>query len=151
VQQTRRQALGEFVRQTVERWAVRRPGAVYDIRQCEEGAGPIIEYDSTLCQAIENLLNNAADTGTDRVEVSCHWDDREARIIIRDRGPGIGSELLKDIGKPIIRASRNGLGIGLLLSHATVERYGGRIELLNAGDGGTEANLYLPLEREREA
>jgi two-component system sensor histidine kinase RegB len=49
------------------------------------------------------------------------------------------------MGRPIIRASRKGLGIGLLLSHATVERCGGRIELLNAEGGGTEANLYLPL------
>ncbi len=74
-------------------------------------------------------------------------DEREAWIAIRDWGPGIGGELLRDVGKPIIRASRRGLGIGLLLSHATVERYGGRIELLDASDGGTEARLYLPLDR----
>ena len=76
------------------------------------------------------------------------WDARELRISIRDWGPGIGGELLRDLGKPVIRASRSGLGIGLLLSHATVERYGGRIELANARDGGTEATLYLPVTRE---
>ena len=37
------------------------------------------------------------------------------------------------------------LGIGLLLSQATVERYGGRIELVNATGGGAEARLHLPL------
>jgi two-component system sensor histidine kinase RegB len=52
------------------------------------------------------------------------------------------------MGKPIIRASRDGLGIGLLLSHATVERYGGRIELRNAPAGGTIATLSLPLARD---
>jgi two-component system sensor histidine kinase RegB len=79
------------------------------------------------------------------VDVSYQCTAKEARITIRDRGPGISSELLLDMGRPIIRASRKGLGIGLLLSHATVERCGGRIELLNAEGGGTEANLYLPL------
>jgi two-component system sensor histidine kinase RegB len=145
VGQTRRQAVGEFVQHTVERWAVRRPGVVYEIARGEGGPGGVIEYDSTLCQALENLLNNAADTGTERVEVSYHCTGKEARIVIRDRGPGISAELLQDMGKPVIRASRKGLGIGLLLSHATVERCGGRIELLNASGGGTEANLYLPL------
>lgn len=145
LEQTRRQALGEFVKSTVERWAVRRPGAIYAISPGEAATGAVIEYDSTLCQALENLLNNAADTGTERVDVSYQCTAKEARITIRDRGPGISSELLHDMGRPIIRASRKGLGIGLLLSHATVERCGGRIELLNAEGGGTEANLYLPL------
>ena len=149
VQQTWCLPLGQFVQETLERWTVRRPGVVCTLlRPGEEGIGPLLEYDSTLCQAIENLLNNAADTGTDRIEVGYGWDARELRISIRDWGPGIGGELLRDLGKPVIRASRSGLGIGLLLSHATVERYGGRIELANARDGGTEATLYLPVTRE---
>lgn len=147
VQQTLSLPLDAFVKQTVQRWAVRRPGVVCDIRVDATGSPPAIEYDSTLCQALENLLNNAADTGTDKVQVSCDWDASEARIAIRDWGPGIDVDILQDVGKPVIRASRAGLGIGLLLSHATVERYGGRIELLNAGDGGAVATLYLPLAR----
>ena len=150
VQQTRSLPLDTFVAQTVQRWAVRRPGVVCDIQVHATGNPPAIEFDSTLCQALENLLNNAADTGTDRLQVSCGWDQREARIAIRDWGPGIDVDILQDAGKPVIRASRAGLGIGLLLSHATVERYGGRIELLNAGDGGAVATLYLPLARATE-
>lgn len=148
VEQTLASPLDDFVTQTVERWAVRRPGVVCDIvagPAGETGAPPVLEYDSTLCQALENLLNNAADSGTQRVEVRYDWDARHARIAIRDWGPGIALDILQDIGKPVIRASRSGLGIGLLLSHATVERYGGRIELINARDGGTVATLILPL------
>ncbi len=149
VQQTLTQPLEVFVRQTVERWSVRRPSVVYEIKSAAGGPGPDIEYDSTLCQAVENLLNNAADSGSERVSVNFSWDEHEALLAIRDWGPGIGSELLKDMGKPIVRASHHGLGIGLLLSHATVERYDGRIELLNATGGGTEARMYLPLVRKR--
>jgi len=145
VQQTLRRPLAEFVRDTVGRWAVRRPGVMYDIQCTEAGQGPEMEYDSTLCQAMENLLNNAADTGSERIAVTYGWDERELRIDIRDWGPGIDRKLLGDLGKPIIRTSGNGLGIGLLLSHATVERFGGRIELVNAAGGGTEARLFLPL------
>lgn len=147
VQQTLRQPLELFVRQVVERWSVRRPGVVYEIHPPAGAPGPDIEYDSTLCQAVENLLNNAADSGSEKVAVHFSWDQHEALLVIRDWGPGIGGELLKNMGKPVVRASHRGLGIGLLLSHATVERYKGRIELLNATDGGTEARMYLPLTR----
>ncbi len=141
-------ALADFVSNTVERWAVRRPGMRYQVRAGDPTDSAQIVADSTLGQAFENLLNNAADAGSDRVEISYGNDGTAAKIEVRDWGSGIAAELLEDIGKPIIRASRSGLGIGLLLSHATVERYGGRIELRNAADGGAIATLFLPLTRE---
>jgi two-component system sensor histidine kinase RegB len=145
IEQKQRQAAGEFTRQTLERWAVRRPGVIYSFNS--SGPGPVIEFDLTMAQALENLLNNAADTGSDRVEVAAQWDQREVRISVRDWGPGIAPELLEKIGKPIIHADKSGLGIGLMLSQATVERYGGRIELHNVNGGGTLATLTLPLAR----
>ncbi len=151
VDHIRRETLGEFVEQTVERWSVRRPGVVCTVLPPPAAPSPVLEFEPTLCQAFENLLNNAADTGSQRVEIRYEWTETEARIYIRDWGPGISAELLKDIGKPVIRASRKGLGIGLLLSHATVERCGGKIELHNVSEGGTEACLYLPLSKETGA
>lgn len=137
--------IARFVDQSIARWSVRRPGSSYQSICDGSGSIPVIRCDSTLSQAFENLLNNAADAGSKRVEVRYDWNNTEARISVRDWGCGIKPELLEDIGKPIIRAHRNGLGIGLLLSHATVERYGGRIELRNAEDTGAIATLYLPL------
>ena len=136
-------AVGEFARSTVERWAVRRPGVVHEI-DCP-GAGPEVSLDLTMTQALENLLNNAADSGSDRVEVTVKWDQREARISVRDRGPGVPNELLESLGKPIIHADKSGLGIGLMLSQASVERHGGHIELRNLREGGAMATLILPL------
>ncbi|KZX56792.1 hypothetical protein A3709_03135 [Halioglobus sp. HI00S01] len=134
-----------FVAHSVDRWAVRRPNIQYQTRTLVAGKAPQIPFDPTLAQAFENLLNNAADAESERVEVSLSWDASNASIEVRDWGEGISPDLLKDIGKPIIRTSRNGLGIGLLLSHATVERYGGRVELRNAEDTGAIATLTLPL------
>ena len=143
VEQKQRQAAGDFTRQTLERWAVRRPGVSYSFNS--SGPGPVIEFDLTMVQALENLLNNAADTGSERVEVAVQWDQREVHISVRDWGPGIPTALLEKIGKPIIHADKSGLGIGLMLSQATVARYGGRIELHNMKGGGTLATLTLPL------
>ena len=72
--------------------------------------------------------------------------DREAaRINVRDRGRGVAPELLESLGKPVIHADRSGLGIGLMLSQASVERHGGSIELRNLREGGALATLTLPL------
>ena len=144
VEQTHRQGVGDFARQTLERWAIRRPGVTYTFN-CQ-GAGPEVELDLTMAQALENLLNNAADAGSDRVEVSVDWSEAQATISIRDWGSGIPADLLEKVGKPIIHAGKSGLGIGLMLSQATVERYGGSIELRNLKDGGALAVLTLPID-----
>ncbi|HBO13619.1 MAG TPA: sensor histidine kinase [Halieaceae bacterium] len=144
----RRQPLDAFARETLERWAVRRPAVRHGF-ESQAGPAPAVLTEPTLAQALENLLNNAADSGGDRVEVSARWNDREGQVTVRDNGPGIPRELLADPGKPVLLGSRKGLGIGLMLSHAAVERHGGRIELRNL-DGGSEARLVLPLAPQGE-
>jgi two-component system sensor histidine kinase RegB len=136
--------LADWVNATVERWSVRRPGVRYTIQAPAPAGAPRIAIDATLSQALENLLDNAANTGSDTVAVKLTWDDQQIAIAVRDHGPGIAQDVLQRMGKPVVQASEGGLGLGLLLSHATVERYGGSIELGNAPGGGTIATLRLP-------
>lgn len=138
-------ALDSYVTNVVRQWAVRRPGVPYEIHCDTLGHAPLVASDPTLAQALENLLNNGADAGSERIAVHYGWDSQWARIRVRDWGSGFSPEQLEDVGKPIIRASRSGLGIGLLLSHAAVERHGGSIELHNAEGGGAIATLSLPV------
>lgn len=140
--ETQRQAAGDFARHTLERWAVRRPGTAYSF-DCAPGS-PVVEVEPTLAQALENLLNNAADTGSPTLAMHVEWDDQEVRIAVRDHGPGIDPALAQRLGKPVIRADRGGLGIGLMLGRAAVERCGGRLELRNHPQGGALAQMHLP-------
>ena len=143
VRETRSLPVGDFTRDTLQRWAVQRPGVVYEL-DCATGS-PLIEIDPTLPQALENLLNNAADTGSKKIAVAVSWDHTMTRIAVRDWGPGIATDKLEQLGKPIIHADRSGLGIGLMLSQASVERHGGHIELRNHREGGALATLVLPI------
>ena len=145
-----------FVRGCVDRWSARRPRISCRIASTGSGATPTIAFDQTLPQALENLLNNAADTGSESVEVTLDWDLQEVRIAVRDHGPGAPVALLARMGagpSATLAAghapapetdSQGGLGIGLVLARATAERHGGRITLANAEDGGCIATLYLP-------
>lgn len=145
-----------FVRGCVERWSARRPRISCRIASTGRGATPAIAFDQTLPQALENLLNNAADTGSESVEVTLDWDLQETRIAVRDHGSGAPAALLARMGTaptttqaaahtPAPETDREGgLGIGLVLARATAERHGGRITLANAEDGGCVATLHLP-------
>jgi two-component system sensor histidine kinase RegB len=147
-----------FVRGCVDRWSARRPRISCRIASTGSGATPTNACDPTLPQALENLLNNAADTGSESVEVSLDWDQQEARIAVRDHGPGATAALLARMGADPAATlaaahahaaapetdSHGGLGIGLVLARATAERHGGRITLANAEDGGCVATLHLP-------
>jgi two-component system sensor histidine kinase RegB len=145
-----------FVRGCVERWSARRPRMSCRMNSTGHGTVPSIAFDQTLPQALENLLNNAADTGSESVEVGLDWDLQEIRIAVRDHGPGAPAALLARLGSgpaALLAAGQGstpetdgqgGLGIGLVLARATAERHGGRITLANAEDGGCIATLHLP-------
>ena len=132
-----------FLENSVARWAVRRPGVPCELRRVQSGDVPAISCDSTLQQALENLINNAADSGSDRLRISLSWDPVACCIAIRDWGEGLPPQLENDPGKAVVLGSAQGMGIGLMLSHASVERFGGHIELRPMSDG-TEARLILP-------
>ena len=144
LQQLRTQRIDEFIAEVLERWHVMRPDARYRW-PAVVGHAPTLRVDDALQQAIINLLDNAADAGDAAVELSLEWDDAQITMRIRDNGPGLAHEIAEQLGKPFVTGKKHGLGLGLFLSHATVERCGGDIRLYNHPDGGTEALLRLPI------
>jgi two-component system sensor histidine kinase RegB len=65
---------------------------------------------------------------------------------IRDQGRGF-SEAAPPLPGTLFRTSKpSGLGIGLVLSHATVERMGGQLSMQPAAEGpGVRVTFQLPL------
>lgn len=107
-----------------------------------------------LTQVIQNLVNNAAKytpTGG-MIEVTAVRDAAEAVVSVRDNGIGIAAEHLPTIfgiftqlGSGLSRA-QGGLGIGLSLVRALVERHGGTVEAASKGIGqGSEFVVRLPI------
>lgn len=140
-----RAPVSRVVDTALQAWAARRPGVSCQLEVLGSGDSPAIAYDQTLPQALENLFNNAADTGSAQVLVSVDWDAENCLIQIRDHGPGVSPELQRSLRAP--PGQQRGLGIGLVLTRATAERHGGRLSLGNADDGpGAIATLQLPRE-----
>ena len=113
-----------------------------------------VEADPAALETIlRNLLANAAKyaVGSDRVRIQVERSGREARLAVRDFGPGVSgnpAELLAPFvrGDGPLVASQPGVGLGLYLVAQLAHALGGRAEARNATEGrGFEVELRLPL------
>ncbi|MGJ7545177.1 two-component system sensor histidine kinase CreC [Variovorax sp. LT1R16] len=116
-------------------------------------ATPLTEGDPFLLRrAVSNLLDNAIDFSPagSTVLLSLEADARQARIAVRDHGPGIPDyardkvfEKFYSLARPNGQKKSTGLGLAFVKEIAALHR--GRIELANAKGGGALAVLTLPL------
>ena len=103
--------------------------------------------DLSLEQALRNLVDNGVAASPARIELHAGQLDEMLEIRVSDRGPGITAQVASALGQP--QSSQAGMGIGLALTLGTLERYGGGLDLIPQPQGGTQARVWLPLERLR--
>jgi two-component system sensor histidine kinase RegB len=135
-----------FLSQLLESWRSVCPQVKINTRLADDVRDTALRNTPSLSQALMNLLNNAAQV-SEVIDVEACRHNSTLQISIRDYGPGIPAELLNQIGHSMLSQSENGLGLGLFLTHATIERIGGSIALDNHPDGGTLTLVSIPLER----
>jgi two-component system sensor histidine kinase RegB len=107
-----------------------------------------IMADAALLPAILNLINNAVRAtkanNSNKITLISQVDSHIWQFIIRDYGGGFTLEKLKQLGvKPV--NSEQGLGMAVFLSHASLERLGGKLALTNHHQGGALVTLSLPV------
>ena len=110
-----------------------------------------------LKQVLLNLVANAIQytpQGGD-VMVGLARIGDQARIIVRDTGPGISSEDLPYIFDRFYRAEKSrtrssspGFGLGLSIAKWIVENHGGTINVESKEGKGTTFAIWLPLEKD---
>lgn len=137
--------LDQFIRNILEQWQLLRPEVRINFQIPEHKTSPLISSDRTLQQAIVNILNNAADSSPEGVDVSIDWDRSTWTLAIRDYGKGLNEELAQQLGTAFISTKESGLGVGLVLSHASINRLGGTISIQPGGEKGTLTIITLPL------
>ncbi len=129
----------------IERWKIMRPDVVAQIAYRPNCPDISAQFHPTIAQAIINLLNNAADASPQDIEIDIHWSAQKLFWTIKDCGAGIAEEVSAHIGKSFISTKTKGLGIGLMLTQATINRYGGTVSLHHRQPQGTITQLELPL------
>lgn len=143
----RRLPLDRYLEQLMTSWRALRPGATLHYQADGRRPAPAIFAEQTLSQAILSILNNAADASPHHVEVAAIWTDAELSLEVRDRGPGLVPGARARLGREPFtsKTAGEGMGLGLFLAQATVERLGGQVSLADRDQGGVCCRLTLPL------
>jgi signal transduction histidine kinase len=106
-----------------------------------------------LAQVFANLLTNAIDHTPDgNIRVSLWKERRQARLSVRDEGPGIPTDSLEAIFDARVRLNGHastdrptGAGLGLSIARAIVHAHNGRIWAESTPGEGAAFHVSLPL------
>jgi len=117
---------------------------------------PAINY------GIGNLLENAVDFATSRVDVEPLWTANDISISIRDDGPGFSQDIIDRLGDPFVTTRRGydtaepsvdlskhqGMGLGFFIAKTLLERSGASVTLANRKGDGRGAIVTITWPRE---
>jgi two-component system osmolarity sensor histidine kinase EnvZ len=103
-----------------------------------------------LGRVLSNLLENARrygqspSDGITRVEIVARVHDGWVLLRVRDQGPGVSEEALKNLTQPFFRGDTartdaTGSGLGLAIVERSVQRMGGTFSVFNNSAGGLMA------------
>lgn len=103
-----------------------------------------------LSRVLSNLLENASrygqspSDGITRVEIVARVHEGWVLLRVRDQGPGVSDEALKNLTQPFFRGdaartSATGSGLGLAIVERSVQRMGGTFSVFNNSAGGLMA------------
>jgi two-component system sensor histidine kinase RegB len=143
--------LVEFIREILGQWQTIRPEIELETDFEQPFDSPSIVAEQTIAQAITNLLNNAADASVEndsnfvRLRIASH--NKHLSICIDDNGPGFSAHHSEQTASAVVSTKEDGFGIGLILSNATISRFGGEVHLHKRDQGGTRTEILLPLNR----
>ncbi len=112
-----------------------------------------------LRQVLLNLIRNAVQAMGGRGTIQIATRGREERpagapakdtkhwveVAVRDQGPGIAPQVLKNLFVPFFTTKERGTGLGLAISQRVVADMGGRIEVSTRPGAGATFTVLLPV------
>jgi PAS domain S-box-containing protein len=108
---------------------------------------PWVETDAgQLTRVLDNLLVNALQAMPEggKLDIRAARDGDQLALSVSDTGVGIPEESLAQVFEPLFTSKARGIGLGLAIAKALVERNGGTIEVDSHAGRGTTFTVRLP-------
>lgn len=138
--------LADAVDRAVARWRDRASAAGATINSV--GPSAVVKAEaSDIGQILDNVIDNAIRYAPGPIEIGIVRDGNAARLVVEDRGPGIAAEELDRVTDRFYRgrgATSGGSGLGLSVVRELAERWGGRVTVERAEQGGTRIAVAFP-------
>jgi signal transduction histidine kinase len=103
-----------------------------------------------LARSVRNLVDNACRHAESRVTVALQTRDDVVELVVADDGPGIAAEDRERVFERFTRLDEGrardagGMGLGLAVVRATVERHGGTVVIEDADPHGARFVVRIP-------
>lgn len=110
---------------------------------------PAIEINPIqLEQVLINLLTNAIQAiegqQSKQINLSVQHDNGQVEVMVDDNGPGIPFDSQAQLFEPFYTTKKNGLGLGLSISHQITQAMGGELSVAASPLGGARFILTIP-------
>jgi two-component system, OmpR family, sensor kinase len=145
-------SLAAAARAAHERWEGPAETGGRSLTAAGEPDAVVAATEADIAVVLDNLVENALSYSPPGTEVAIEWGVSEdsAVLAVLDRGPGIDPAERDRIFERFYRgeASRGGTpgtGLGLSVVEALAARWGGTVQLADRPEGGTRAEVRLPL------
>lgn len=134
-----------WIQEILSRWQHSHPKASWQTNT--DFISIEIVHSSLLDQALLNLLNNATEAGTEKLQLSTRHDDNYWYLDIIQPDTNAHNHLEQ---YQIFESQKSfGLGLGMYLSNASIEQYQGHVRLSVRPNGGTCCSIALPVIERR--
>lgn len=133
------------------------PEKHHDIRRENLSHDLLIAIDENqMAIALRNLIANALEAMGEKGEVTVRITsdtpplskEKKLFIDVIDQGPGIPEDIKVRLTEPLFTTKTRGLGLGLALVRAIVERHGGTLKIHTTSPEGSVFRIELPLSNE---
>jgi len=107
-------------------------------------------------QVIFSLLNNAIDAVSEaaieapEINITTRKESSFYTIIISDNGPGLPDNIKNQLFEPFRTTKKQGIGIGLSMSHHIIELHKGNISIQSDKQIATSVTIRLPISRNND-
>jgi two-component system sensor histidine kinase RegB len=103
----------------------------------------VTERNPGMLYGLGNLIENAIDFASSKVEVEARWSKDQVTIVIADDGDGFPPYVLEQLGEPYVTTrpaqtdrqeqadEHIGMGLGFFIAKTLLERSGATLELAN--------------------
>ena len=107
--------------------------------------GDAIQFSQVVINVVRNAIEAMSSATERELDISLVREAGRAVLRIRDTGPGLSPDALRQAGSPFFSTKAYGLGLGLSISHTIMKQFSGTFSIENTADGGAMVKLDWPV------
>lgn len=117
-----------------------------------EGSAMVLADENEIHQLILNLVRNALDASSNGTPITLRvfQSDTHCVLAVEDKGAGIPSDILDNLGAPFLTTKESGTGLGLAVCFSIAERHHASIQVQTSLKG-TVMSVVFPKSAEEVA